>query len=85
LLASHTLVRAVTVLLGRTNKEFGFRLKSPVGLSKGTFVNFDYLCCGIPYKMSETNEEKEKEFEERKAIPKEPTEVSGAKESKGAE
>jgi hypothetical protein len=35
--------------------------------------------------MSETNEEKEKEFEERKAIPKEPTEVSGAKESKGAE
>ena len=35
--------------------------------------------------MSETKEEKRKEIEENKAIPREPADVSGAKERKGTE
>ena len=46
--------------------------------------NILYLCCLISYEMSENIDESE-EAQERKAIPREPTEVGGAKESKGTE
>jgi hypothetical protein len=45
-------------------------------------VNVFYLSCLIFYDMSEKIDESE-QAQEKKAIPREPTEVSGAKESKG--
>jgi hypothetical protein len=47
-------------------------------------LNVLYVCCPICYEMSENIDESE-EAQEKKAIPREPTEVSGAKESKGIE
>jgi hypothetical protein len=47
-------------------------------------INLIYVCCLISNKMSENIDEQE-EARERKAIPREPTEVRGAKESKGTE
>lgn len=56
-----------------------------VGLSGDyTGTNVLYPCCLICNEMIESIDQKE-EAQERKAIPRKPTEVSGAKESKGTE